>query len=125
MTVLQPGEPFGLFAFIKYLSMPYVLSVCITTLVSLKAQGSLQTVLTSRFLINLRRTQLPPDISHSSDIRLRSPVFRLPPLPSIVEDMGRPLDHGLRDHDAEIDEDSEEASDTASPVRDGLSWAGG
>ena len=54
----------------------------------------MQTVIISRFLINLRRSQAPTDIpSHVSDFRFVVPGF--------VESMGQPLDHrSLPDCDA-------------------------
>ena len=61
-------------------------------------QNRLQNVIVSRFLLNLRRSQQQPTPSRPSGIR--SSMFHLPTLPDIVEDMGRPLEHGMRGPDA-------------------------
>lgn len=84
---------------------------------------SIQTVIFSRFLRNLRRTQLPHNPSHPSDIRTSG--FRIPSISDIVEDMGRPLDHGLQERDAEIEENFPEAVITGPSFVEGSStWAG-
>ena len=57
---------------------------------------SIQTVIISRFLINLRRTHVRgPAPSRPSGIR--SSIFRIPDITNIVEDMGQALDHGILD----------------------------
>ena len=62
----------------------------------------MQTVIISRFLLNLRRIaklRLAP--SRASGIR--SSLLRIPTLAGIVEDMGRPLDY---DHGAGVEGDA-------------------
>lgn len=55
---------------------------------------SLQTVIVSRFLVNLRRTQQQPPVP-SRPSGIRTSRFRIPSIPDIVGDMGQPLDHGM------------------------------
>ena len=71
-----------------------------------RAHNSLQTILISRFLLNLRRTQLTPSVP-TRPSGIRSSAFHIPTIPDIVEDMGRPLDHGLRDYDADAEVEAE------------------
>ena len=66
------------------------------------AQPSLQIVLISRFLINLRRTQQAA-VAPSGPSGIRTSVFHMPTIPDIVEDMGQPLQHGPSDHDASVE----------------------
>ena len=62
-----------------------------------------QNVLISRFLLNLKRTQAPSVASRPSGLSLSG--FQVPTIASIVEDMGRPLQHGWdeREEDAQDD----------------------
>ena len=77
-------------------------------------RSSLQTVIISRFLLNLRRTQeRPPAPSRPSAIR--SSIFHVPTIPDLVEDMGRPVDHGLRAFDEAVDGDIPDEVAVAGP----------
>ena len=64
---------------------------------------SLQTIIISRFLLNLRRAAQLRSSAPSQPSGIRSSIFRMPTIPDIVEDMGRPLDHGR--YDCDVDED--------------------
>ena len=63
---------------------------------------SLQAVIISRFLLNLRRTQVQdPAPSRASGIR--SSRFRVPTIQDIVDDMGQPLDHEMHERDFQLE----------------------
>ena len=68
------------------------------------AEYRLQTLLISRFILNLRRSREPLIIaSHPS--RVTIPGFHFPTLSDVVGDMGQPLDCNQdvsEDHEAEV-----------------------
>lgn len=76
---------------------------------------SLQTVIISRFLINLRRTQQPPTPSRPSGIRTSRFRLGIPSIPDILGDMGQPLDHGVYERDVAAEGNVQEDAVAAGP----------
>ena len=76
-------------------------------------QISLQTIIISRFILNLRRSQMQP-AAPSRASGFRSSIFHLPTIPVIAEDMGRPLDYGVREDNEEIVEELHDDSTATS-----------
>lgn len=59
---------------------------------------SMQPILISRFLINLRQADRPDNMTEISRFsKFSIPNFHVPTTASIVGDMGEPLEHGLSD----------------------------
>ena len=63
----------------------------------------LQTLLISRFLLNLRKSQEPPPLA-SRPSRITMSGFRLPTFPEIVGDIGQPLDHAVGEEEQVMEE---------------------
>ncbi|THG93977.1 hypothetical protein EW026_g7398 [Hermanssonia centrifuga] len=64
--------------------------------------GTLQPILTSRFLLNLRQAGEPKNETNETfNSRFTVPGFRVPTLASIIDNIGEDLDHGLTE---EVDE---------------------
>ena len=70
---------------------------------------SLQAIIISRFLLNLRRAAQSRSSAPTRLSGIRSSMFRMPTLPDIVEDMGQPLDHGPNGPDEEEGEEVQDA----------------
>ena len=69
------------------------MTTLLDTIDDFKYHHSIQTVVVSRFLINLRRTKTSPTIaSRASQFTLSG--FRVPTVPDFMGSMGQPLDHG-------------------------------
>ena len=57
----------------------------------------MQPIIISRFIINLRRADVPEDPTENGGVTFSAPNFCRPTADSIVGDMGGPLEHGSTD----------------------------
>ena len=80
---------------------------------------SVQPILISRFLINLRQTQSPNNATEMTRESKFMPNFRVPTLVSFQGNMGEPLEFGAHDDEGNIEEEiMEEARDEEMVVAD-------
>ena len=71
--------------------------------IDMNPNARLQTLLISRFLLNLRKSQEPPPLA-SRPSRITMSGFRLPTFPEIVGDMGQPPDHAVGEEEQVMEE---------------------
>lgn len=80
---------------------------------------SIQPILVSRFLINLRRTQYTNNTTEMARESQFMPKFRVPTLVSFQGNMGEPLDFSAHDEEGDIEEEiGEEPRDEEMDVGD-------
>ena len=75
---------------------------------------SLQIIIISRFILNLQRTRLQAQ-APTGPSGIRSSAFHIPTIADVVEDMGRPLDHGSSERVVEVQEDVDHGTPVAGP----------
>ncbi|THG92802.1 hypothetical protein EW026_g8230 [Hermanssonia centrifuga] len=77
----------------------------------LQMVGTLQPVLISRFLLNLRQVGSPEiDSQEAFNSQFSVPGFRVPTLVSFLGNMGEELDHGDPAEELEVDDETENIS---------------
>ncbi|KAJ3559716.1 hypothetical protein NM688_g167 [Phlebia brevispora] len=101
-VLLRYGSMFFIVFFILNLTDGLAVLV-ILFLITLKwhCSSRLPNIILSRFLINLRRINVPESGSAARFSRFSLPNFRMPSIPSIIGNLGEPLADNEDDHDEE------------------------